>query len=279
MFIGKGIYFEQDTGMGGGGDLFGGDTGMPSEADAPVAEPNVAPEGETPPAEEARFEIDGQSLTESEVLAMRDAFQNKQQWESTLKQREGDLSTMEKALNMAHETMRANQQVPPQPQQPQEPQVTPEQFRDMLLDDPANALAWMSQNMNTLAEQKAAEVINRTQAESQFYQKYDDFNQVISTPEFQAFKANNPAYNDVNAYFAMKLEQASQLTEAQKAEYRKEVETELLNNQKAKGQLGTVHTQPGGVPPQAPAQPGSKQEFVRSITQKILASRNEGGQL
>lgn len=233
------------------------------------------PDGVTPDAgttDAPIIQLGEKTFTESQLLEAIDAYENKQKWSGELSQKGAELNQLREMIEQARQAV-----INPQPVAPQVAPVqgvTGEQLRDLLLNDPNQAMSVI----NNLIEQSVAHtteaVSTKQEIKNRFLSEHQDYPNTIATPEFKQFMANYPYYNEVNGYFAYQLSQAkAKLAEAEKTGFQKG-EQNTINNLKAKGQIKVLTG--AGAPPVAPKSqegPLSHQQLLETITKGLEAKR------
>lgn len=239
------------------GDLGGAGGGV---ADVPVEPGNVPEPVVTDPT--PTIQVGEAEYTLEQLQDALNSHDTRETWTKEHGQKTNELNTMAKAVEASYQGAMGRQ---PQAAQPaQEPaQLTPEAFRDLLWDDPAKAMGIMQDMMRSTS----VETNQTAETERVFYEKHSDYNEVVTSPEFQAFRAGLPGHSDVTAYFEYKLEQsqtnAAQFTDEQK----QKMEAELLENLRVKGLLGTTLKGPGAAP--QPAHQGGPATPAQARTNAI----------
>lgn len=236
------------------------------------------------------LELDGQQYTEAQVLEAFDALKNMSKWRTDLSRRGEELNAMARALEEAR-TRGTTPQAPQQAatQQPGQQEQVAQLFQAAAQGNP-QATAMLLEMFTGLADSKAQERLQTHQVQNEvrtsFLGKYNDFPTVTQSQEFREYSETlpkdhmgRPVYNEVNAYFAYRLDQAEkQIEQAKKSGYLAG-EQATINNLKAKGTL-KVLTGTGSAPV-VNATPDVKKmqqgEFLNAATQAILARRAAQG--
>lgn len=208
---------------------------------------------DTAPVEEAIVELEGVKYTPSEIQEALEiksnqaAFTTKNQEEA---QRLNVLSGVIEEARLALSGPRpANTSNVPTPNGANAP--TAEQFQQMLLsDNPGEAMAYLA---NFIQESVTTQT-TEAQAKTAFETAHPDYNQVINSPEYRAYKAGSPlgAYmNDLNGFLSYKLSVSGDATKTAAAEAIKEGEKIAAANAKAKANLKIINSGGGTSPPAA----------------------------
>lgn len=226
----RGINLEADLGGAGGGELGVDPAVDPSQGNDPGNEPQAIQVGE------AEYTLD----QIQEALKSHETVESRLQ---EINQRQQEINTMAKAVEASYQQV-VGRQPAAQPAQTEPTQMTPESFRDLLWDNPDKAMEVMQDMMRSTSN----EMYQTAETERVFFEKNPDYKEVVASPEFQAFRAGLPGYNDVNAYFAYKLEQGQTTAAQSREELTKEIEAEVIKNMQAKGLLNTTLKGPGAAP-------------------------------
>lgn len=219
------------------------DADKPAEGTPPV---------ETPPEEdEAVVELDGEKFTASQIQEALKIQKNQSDFTSKNQAEAERLNTLARVIEEARQGI-TNQSVGTPGSGSQSLQdgagsiQTAEQFRDSLLgDNPQEAIAQLA----TYIKDTIGKHSNEKDAENAFTTAHPDFRQVVSSPEYKTFVAQNPLgryLNDVNGYYEFKASTTGKALDDAKTNSFKDGEKTAQAHTRAKSNLKILNSG-GGV--------------------------------
>lgn len=269
---------------GGGGTNGGADSvpaGEPASQDVNLDTDN--PDEGTPPAgdddkkDEPIVELDGQKFTAADIQEALEIKKNQAEF-TTKNQAEAErLNTLQRVIEETRQGL-INQNVnTPAPGQPSKDlsNVTPEQFRDMLLgDNPGEAITQLVNFIN----QTVGSQTDKTAAESAFLSAHPDYLQTLQSPEYKSFIAANPMgryLNDVNGFLTYKLSTKGNDVKAAETKGFNDGEKSAAANAKAKANIRILNGSGGTTPPaKAQITPDTPHgDVLNAATEALIARR------
>ena len=212
--------------------------------------PDDTPPVETPPVDEAMVELDGEQYTAAQIQEALHISKNQSNFTAKNQAEAERLGMMAKVIEESRQGL-INPNVNT-PMAETSSIKTAQDFQNALLsEDPSEAMALLANFIQDTVSTQTSE----NDAKSAFMTAHPDYPQVISSPEYKTFMAQNPMgqyLNDVTGFYEFKASTTGNAVEDAKTNGFKEGEKNAAANANAKANLRVLNSGGGVTPPAKP---------------------------